>query len=83
MIIVSHEQIISTILARAEGNPFYLEEFVRMLIEKDVLKPSGGKWRAEERREQPGGKVGRPDKGKHAGGHEVEERPVVTGVVLP
>ena len=39
------EQIISTILARAEGNPFYIEEFVRMLIEKDVLKPSGGKWR--------------------------------------
>jgi class 3 adenylate cyclase/tetratricopeptide (TPR) repeat protein len=39
------EQIIATILARAEGNPFYIEEFVRMLIEKDVLKPSGGKWR--------------------------------------
>ncbi len=39
------EQIISTILARAEGNPFYIEEFVRMLIEKDVLKPGAGKWR--------------------------------------
>jgi class 3 adenylate cyclase/tetratricopeptide (TPR) repeat protein len=39
------DQIVGTILARAEGNPFYLEEFVRMLIEKDVLKPSGGKWR--------------------------------------
>jgi class 3 adenylate cyclase/tetratricopeptide (TPR) repeat protein len=39
------EQIIATILARAEGNPFYIEEFVRMLIEKDVLKPSAGKWR--------------------------------------
>ncbi|HTP09548.1 MAG TPA: tetratricopeptide repeat protein, partial [Anaerolineae bacterium] len=39
------EPIIGTILARAEGNPFYIEEFVRMLIEKDVLKPSGGKWR--------------------------------------
>jgi tetratricopeptide (TPR) repeat protein len=39
------EQVIATILARAEGNPFYIEEFVRMLIEKDVLKPSGGKWR--------------------------------------
>jgi class 3 adenylate cyclase/tetratricopeptide (TPR) repeat protein len=39
------EQILSTILARAEGNPFYIEEFVRMLIEKDVLRPSGGKWR--------------------------------------
>jgi class 3 adenylate cyclase/tetratricopeptide (TPR) repeat protein len=39
------EQIIGTILARAEGNPFYIEEFVRMLIEKDVLKPTSGKWR--------------------------------------
>jgi adenylate cyclase len=39
------EQIVSTILARAEGNPFYIEEFVRMLIEKDALKPAGGKWR--------------------------------------
>jgi class 3 adenylate cyclase/tetratricopeptide (TPR) repeat protein len=39
------EQIIATILARAEGNPFYIEEFVRMLIEKDVLKPTSGKWR--------------------------------------
>ncbi len=39
------EPIISTILARAEGNPFYVEEFVRMLIEKDVLKPGDGKWR--------------------------------------
>ena len=39
------EQVISTILSRAEGNPFYIEEFVRMLIEKDALKPGGGKWR--------------------------------------
>ncbi len=39
------EQIIGTILARAEGNPFYIEEFVRMLIEKDALKPGDGKWR--------------------------------------
>jgi adenylate cyclase len=39
------DQVISTILSRAEGNPFYIEEFVRMLIEKDALKPGGGKWR--------------------------------------
>jgi len=39
------EQIVSTILARAEGNPFYIEEFVRMLIEKDALKPGDDKWR--------------------------------------
>jgi class 3 adenylate cyclase/tetratricopeptide (TPR) repeat protein len=39
------EQIIGTILARAEGNPFYIEEFVRMLVEKDALQPGDGKWR--------------------------------------
>ncbi len=39
------EALIHTILARAEGNPFYIEEFVRVLIEKDVLKPGEDKWR--------------------------------------
>ena len=39
------EQVINAILSRAEGNPFYIEEFVRMLIEKDALKPGSGKWR--------------------------------------
>lgn len=39
------EPIINTILARSEGNPFYIEEFVRVLIEKDVLKPGDGQWR--------------------------------------
>ncbi len=39
------EHIVGTILARAEGNPFYIEEFVRMLIEKDALKPGDDKWR--------------------------------------
>ncbi len=39
------EQVIATILTRAEGNPFYIEEFVRMLIEKDFVKMSGGQWR--------------------------------------
>ncbi len=38
------EALIKTILARAEGNPFYIEEFVRMLIEKDLVKPSKGQW---------------------------------------
>ncbi len=28
------QTIIDTILSRAEGNPFYIEEFLRMLIEK-------------------------------------------------
>ncbi len=39
------ESIINTILARSEGNPFYIEEFVRALIEKDVLKPGENQWR--------------------------------------
>ncbi|RLC89456.1 MAG: hypothetical protein DRI37_03750, partial [Chloroflexi bacterium] len=38
------EALINTILTRAEGNPFYIEEFVRMLIEKDLVKPSKGQW---------------------------------------
>ena len=39
------EPIINTILARSEGNPFYIEEFVRVLIEKEALKPGEGQWR--------------------------------------
>ena len=39
------EPMINTILARSEGTPFYIEEFVRVLIEKDILKPGDGQWR--------------------------------------
>ncbi|MBN1976460.1 MAG: tetratricopeptide repeat protein [Anaerolineae bacterium] len=39
------EHLINTILTRAEGNPFYIEEFVRMLIEKGVLSLRDGQWR--------------------------------------
>jgi len=39
------EHLVSTILTRAEGNPFYIEEFVRMLIEKGVLSLGDGQWR--------------------------------------
>jgi class 3 adenylate cyclase/tetratricopeptide (TPR) repeat protein len=38
------ESLIETILTRAEGNPFYLEEFVRMLIEKEALRPGATRW---------------------------------------
>ncbi|MBN1486112.1 MAG: tetratricopeptide repeat protein [Anaerolineae bacterium] len=38
------ESFIRTILARAEGNPFYIEEFVRMLVEKKMLKLEDGRW---------------------------------------
>jgi tetratricopeptide (TPR) repeat protein len=39
------EPIVNTILARSEGNPFYIEEFVRVLIEKSMLKPGENQWR--------------------------------------
>jgi adenylate cyclase len=38
------ERLVNTILTRAEGNPFYIEEFVRMLIEKEMLTPGDGQW---------------------------------------
>jgi class 3 adenylate cyclase/tetratricopeptide (TPR) repeat protein len=38
------EHLLNTILTRAEGNPFYIEEFVRMLIEKGVLSLGDGQW---------------------------------------
>ena len=39
------EQLVQTILTRAEGNPFYIEEFVRMLIEKGMLTLGDGQWK--------------------------------------
>jgi len=38
------EPLVNTILTRAEGNPLYVEEFVRMLIEKEVLTLGDGQW---------------------------------------
>jgi tetratricopeptide (TPR) repeat protein len=40
------EATVQTILTRAEGNPFYIEEFVRMLIEQEVLQLRGDQWHA-------------------------------------
>ena len=36
-------------LDRAEGNPFYLEEVIRTLIESSVLIQDGGRWVVDER----------------------------------
>ena len=36
------------IMARAEGNPFFVEEVVRMLIERGVIVPQGDRWVATE-----------------------------------
>jgi class 3 adenylate cyclase/tetratricopeptide (TPR) repeat protein len=44
------EGLRETLLARAEGNPLYAEEFVRMLVDRGllVLEPDGWKLRASE-----------------------------------
>jgi len=35
----------ATLLATAEGNPLYAEEYVRMLIDRGHLRHEGGRWR--------------------------------------
>ena len=39
------EPLVNTILAHAEGNPFYIEEFIRMLIGNEMLTLEDGQWR--------------------------------------
>lgn len=39
------EAFVSTVQTYAEGNPFYIEEIVRMLIEKEALTFQDGQWR--------------------------------------
>jgi adenylate cyclase len=34
----------SIILARTQGNPFYLEELVRLMIGEGILRPDGDRW---------------------------------------
>jgi class 3 adenylate cyclase/tetratricopeptide (TPR) repeat protein len=43
------EQLRAGILDRAEGNPFFLEEVVRMLIDRGALTRSDGTWTADAR----------------------------------
>lgn len=35
---------VETILTRAEGNPFYIEEFVRSLIERELVRLADNRW---------------------------------------
>ncbi|MEX2546261.1 MAG: adenylate/guanylate cyclase domain-containing protein [Chloroflexota bacterium] len=42
------EQVRNQILTRAEGNPFFVEEVIRMLIERGAIVRSGDKWTANE-----------------------------------
>ena len=43
------DQLRAGILDRAEGNPFFLEEVVRMLIDRGALTRSNGTWTADAR----------------------------------
>lgn len=38
------DELRSTILERSEGNPYFVEEFVRMLIEQGYLRKNGDRW---------------------------------------
>jgi class 3 adenylate cyclase/tetratricopeptide (TPR) repeat protein len=38
------------VVSRAEGNPFYLEELVQMLLEEGIIVADGERWRVESRR---------------------------------
>jgi ABC-type oligopeptide transport system substrate-binding subunit/class 3 adenylate cyclase/ribosomal protein L40E len=42
------EEILRTIMDRSEGNPFYLEEVVRHLLEQDLIVQDEEGWRATE-----------------------------------
>ncbi|MFQ5942194.1 MAG: AAA family ATPase [Anaerolineales bacterium] len=42
------EEMRELIQARSEGNPFYLEELIRELIERGVLVKQNGKWQASQ-----------------------------------
>ena len=46
------ETIRQALLARAEGNPFFLEEIIRALIEQGVLRREGERWLVGEDAEQ-------------------------------
>ena len=42
------EEVRNKILTRAEGNPFFVEEVIRMLIEKGAIVRSGERWTATD-----------------------------------
>ncbi|MGH3094100.1 MAG: AAA family ATPase [Gaiellaceae bacterium] len=43
----------SALLARAEGNPLYAEEYVRMLQDRGFLRRDAGTWRLDQAEEMP------------------------------
>jgi class 3 adenylate cyclase/tetratricopeptide (TPR) repeat protein len=44
------EVLREVVVGSAEGNPFYLEELIKMLIDQGVIQPDPGKWRIDARR---------------------------------
>jgi len=42
------DQVRDTIMAPSEGNPFFVEEVIRMLIERGAIVRSGSRWTATE-----------------------------------
>lgn len=38
------------VVSSAEGNPFYIEEIIKMLIDQEVIFPAAGAWRIEPKR---------------------------------
>jgi DNA-binding CsgD family transcriptional regulator len=46
--------LVSPIIARSEGNPFYVEETVRHMVQVGALRKDGGRWHAEV---QPGARA--------------------------
>lgn len=40
------ESVRTDIIRKAEGNPFFVEEIVRMLMEQEAIVDDGGRWRA-------------------------------------
>ncbi len=49
-------EVQATILDRVGGNPLYVEEFVRLLKDRDLIVPKGGSWEL-----RPGAQVPFPD----------------------
>lgn len=43
------ERVRRTILSRAEGNPFFIEEILRRLIDEGAIVRSGDRWSADEK----------------------------------
>jgi class 3 adenylate cyclase/tetratricopeptide (TPR) repeat protein len=46
-------EMLTSILARSGGNPLYAEEFVRLLMDRDILRKTGSTWTLDPSAEVP------------------------------